>query len=541
MSTRTISTAFTVDAEKQFKQEMSEVNSHLKTMRSEAKLLTEQFHGQANSVEALTAKDELLRAEVEEQEKKVKLLEEALEEASRAYEDAPEKVEKYQQSLNNAKADLIKMQRELQDTEKYLDEAGKSADGCAKSIDEFGNKARDAGGGLMDFSGIDGIEGLLGKLGDLKGALVGGAVVGGLMAAKDAVLEIEESTREYRRTMGLLEESSKKAGYTAEETQQIYGRLFSVMGDNQAAAEATTQLQSLGLEQFRLNELTDATIGAWVAMGQSAPIESIAEAVQQTINAGTATGAFADLLVMAGVSEDEFNEKLKDCQTESGRFNVVLQELSRQGMAEMGQGWIDTNDDIVKANEATGKMEEAMGKLGEVLAPVASGIISLGADAIEKVLVPALETAFELARDFTEQTKEMAKEMREAGGNLTGQGFNFDFARSPDGSHAGGLAYVPYDGYIAQLHQGEAVLTAAENRLLQEMSRGLRAPQGGVTAPEMRQIMASSVNAIAAGQGGGGPVPANITLVTPDGAALATWLLPDIRRAEKSDPEVAND
>jgi len=34
----------------------------------------------------------------------------------------------------------------------------------------------------------------------------------------------------------------------------------------------------------------------------------------------------------------------------------------------------------------------------------------------------------------------------------------------PSGSHAGGLAYVPYDGYIAELHRGERVLTAAENR-----------------------------------------------------------------------------
>lgn len=32
------------------------------------------------------------------------------------------------------------------------------------------------------------------------------------------------------------------------------------------------------------------------------------------------------------------------------------------------------------------------------------------------------------------------------------------------GSHASGLAYVPYDGYVAELHKGEGILTAEENR-----------------------------------------------------------------------------
>ncbi len=37
---------------------------------------------------------------------------------------------------------------------------------------------------------------------------------------------------------------------------------------------------------------------------------------------------------------------------------------------------------------------------------------------------------------------------------------------SIDGSHAGGLPYVPYDGYIAELHRGERVLTADQNAQL---------------------------------------------------------------------------
>ena len=42
-------------------------------------------------------------------------------------------------------------------------------------------------------------------------------------------------------------------------------------------------------------------------------------------------------------------------------------------------------------------------------------------------------------------------------------------AYSYDGSHANGLDYVPFDGYIGQLHQGERVLTKSEN---EEYSQG---------------------------------------------------------------------
>lgn len=36
--------------------------------------------------------------------------------------------------------------------------------------------------------------------------------------------------------------------------------------------------------------------------------------------------------------------------------------------------------------------------------------------------------------------------------------------KAVDGSHANGLPYVPWDGYIGELHKGERVLTAKENQ-----------------------------------------------------------------------------
>ena len=39
-----------------------------------------------------------------------------------------------------------------------------------------------------------------------------------------------------------------------------------------------------------------------------------------------------------------------------------------------------------------------------------------------------------------------------------------------DGSHANGLDYVPYDGYVAELHKGEKILTAGEAQQYNNLS-----------------------------------------------------------------------
>lgn len=46
-------------------------------------------------------------------------------------------------------------------------------------------------------------------------------------------------------------------------------------------------------------------------------------------------------------------------------------------------------------------------------------------------------------------------------------------SKKKDGSHANGLSYVPYDGYIAELHKGEMVLTAQESKKYRKQGRSI--------------------------------------------------------------------
>ena len=60
MPTPTIRTKVAIDGEKEYKQALSEINSGLKVLNSEMKLTSAQFADNADSMEALTAKGDVI-------------------------------------------------------------------------------------------------------------------------------------------------------------------------------------------------------------------------------------------------------------------------------------------------------------------------------------------------------------------------------------------------------------------------------------------------------------------------------------------------
>lgn len=552
MATRTITTRIALDGERDFKAQMAQVNGELRNLKSEMALVDATFKGQANTTEALTAKHKVLQGSVEQQREKVRALTQAVEDATQAYGDNDKRTDGYRQSLNRAKAELADLNRELQDNERYLDEARKSADGCAESIDEYGKAVRDAD------SNKDPLGNLMAGFGSLKGVLTGGAVVGGIKAVGDAIMSVVEDTAEYRKIMGTLEISSERAGYSAQQTADIYRTLQGVLGDTQTAATTTANLQAIGLAQEDLITVTNAAIGAWATYGDSIPIDGLSESINETIQAGKVTGTFADVLNWAGTSEDDFNAKLEAANGTTERANIVLQELKSQGLDQAGKAWQDANEDVVALNEATERWDGAMAQLGETLTPAATAIKNFGADAI-LWLADQIQAVIEWWNSLVSVMNDPEKGQMVgmgAGAVGTGQRAGQSVAREMrgdeimeykrrgliNGTYAMGLDRVPWDGFVAELHKDETVLTASEAAVWRELQRrGSQTQQGALTAQEYRGGLAAAVNAINSGRDIGTGQDLRITLVTRDGRAMAEWLIDDIRQLNKSNPEVVSD
>ena len=547
MATRTIATRLTLEGEKEYKKELGKVNQEIGLLSDKMKRADAEFRGQANSIEALTTKNDLLREAQQKQIDKIAKLQTAIEDCGEAYGENDEAVMRFKRQLEKAETDLIDLNDELSSNERYLDEARTSADRCAKSIDEYGKQVKDAAKATDDFNGAGGGKGgignLIGQLGSLKKMLVGGAVVAGLKATSDAIIGIVDETEEYRKIMGTLETSSQAAGYTAEQTAESYEYLYGVLGDTQTAATTVANLQAIGLAQGDLRDMIDSVIGAWATYGDSIPIDGLAESVNETIQAGQVTGTFADVLNWAGVSEDEFNEKLAAANDSAERAQIVLNQLANQGLPETAKAWRDANEDVVAYNESQMKLDEAMGQLGETLAPVAAGLKDIFAEGVYAAadavawLIEKIQGAIQWLKDLNDRISNSEEWKEFTTGEHTPSSDYQALLDSYkiDGSHAAGLYRVPYDGYVAELHRGERVLTSGEADAYNALER-----YGGtgrtMTAQDFRASLAQAVNAMAAMNR-----DMKVTVVSTmnvNGKEFYRETIEDLRTVNRSTPEV---
>lgn len=385
-----------VDGEKEFRSALNGINSQIKSLNNEMKSVVSGFTDMddaetrvanqtdvlGRAIDATKQKIKTISAEYDRQKAKLNELGAALDEASsaeysstaereraitkatNAYNRQANAVNKLSSDLNAANADLNRMEKEMRDLESGADKAG-------DAMDDLGSDAKGAGSSLRE-------------------AFAGGAVAGAIQSLISGITGLVNQTKEYQKIMGTLEVSSQKAGYTADQTAASYQQLYGVIGDDQQSATALANLHALGVSQDQLTMFIDGAIGAWATYGDSIPIDGLAEAINETAQAGVVTGTFADVLNWAGTSEDEFNEKLAACGSESERANLILQELQNQGLMGAAAAWRENNAALVESNTAQNQMNQALASISETIMPVVA-TVTQGIATMLQTIQPAIQ------------------------------------------------------------------------------------------------------------------------------------------------------
>lgn len=238
---------------------------------------------------------------------------------------------------------------------------------------------------------------------------VGKAVVGAGVALGTAWIAAIEGSREYRTEMGKLDTAFQTNGHSSEAAKQTYQALQSVLGETDVSVEAANHLAVLTDNEKDLQTWTDICTGVFATFGDSLPIEGLTEAANETAKTGTLTGSLADALNWAGISEDEFQDKLDKCTNEQERQKLIMDTLNGT-YKDAATTYKETNKDVIAANKAHEKLTSALSELGRVGEPILTAVKNKTADLVA-IAVPKIESLIKKFKDLQKWMKENKTKM----------------------------------------------------------------------------------------------------------------------------------
>ena len=363
MATDNLGASFSIDVTN-LKAGLAQANRLIRESETEFKAAAAGMDDWSDSQEGLQAQFKNLSTVTDLQKKKVSALQEQYNNlVNGGMDPASKEAVELRTKINSETAALNK-------NEKALAETGEALKNVGESGKEAGAGADEASKG---FSGLKSVAGGVGK----AVAAVGAACA----AAVTAFFSLAESTREGRENMAKLETAFTTAGHSAEDAQNTYNSLYSILGDDGQATEAAAHLAQLTDTQQELADWTNIAAGVYATFGDSLPIEGLTEAANETAKVGQVTGPLADALNWAGVSEDEFNESLAACSSEQERQALITSTLN--GLySEAAAKYQEVNGDVIAAQAAQAKLNETLNELGAIAEPIMTTLKMLTADVL---------------------------------------------------------------------------------------------------------------------------------------------------------------
>lgn len=406
-----ITTKFKVDIS-DLKKGITEANKNIKLANAEFKAASAGMDDWTKSSQGLNAKLKQLGSVLVEENKKLTSYKSQLKELEKAEQEngkradelksklqqlssqgvskTSEQYKKYEKALNDIEkeqiankdaADKLKVtilnQATVNKTEKEIRQYTKALDEVESGSNEVNKSGSKAAKGLKDVG--DAAE-KAEKNSDSLASKLGGGLKKGLMgiatAAAGAVagfLATGSATQDTMEDMGKLESAFTSAGHSTETAQKSFKGMVGVLGETDQSVEAVNHLAKLTKNEQELSKWTDIATGVYATFGDSLPLEGLTEAANETAKVGQVTGPLADALNWAGISEDEFNQKLANCNSEQERATLITETLSKtyQSAADV---YKEVNGDLIASREATANMSTAMSEMGRVAMPITTAL-----------------------------------------------------------------------------------------------------------------------------------------------------------------------
>jgi hypothetical protein len=441
MAAPSINSKIKLDGEREYKAALAEIKSGLNVLKSELNLASEQFRDNADSVEALTKKNDILDRTILTQKEKIEQIEKALQSSASAYGEADERTNRWKTQLNNAQAELVKMERALKDNEDALQKAQKEADGTTTAFGKLKKALSDTkeqGGGIKglfsnlkeEFSGNnevmrglgDALTDVAGKFGvqlpegaqkavqSLNGINAGAALaVTGLGLVVAAVIKTEKAlismTKESAAYVDNILTMSQTTGQSAEQLQEfsyatelldvsmdtLQGSLTKLTNNMQNAINGTGDAKS-AFEQLGIS-LTNA----------DGSMRSANDVFYDTIDAlgevQNATERDALSMDIFGRSAQDLNpliiqgsDTLKDYAKEAHDVGYVLDNEALEALGAVDDGFqrLQKTQESVKnqmAAEFAPYLTKALEDIRELIQKVGKALVESGAvDAFGSIL-----------------------------------------------------------------------------------------------------------------------------------------------------------
>lgn len=410
--------AVKLTGESEYRAALRNITQNLKEVSSELKLVSSQYDKNDTSIEALTAKQNVLTHRLEEQKSKLSTLREQYEKIGSEYQQNKDKHEQLISSynkekselerigrelgttspeykkqaevvdnlkeqvekstlandrnersmsrmrtqMNNAQTDINKTKSEIKELESQMGKSATSSGKLGKSVEDAGEKARRAEGGFTV---------LKGAIANIAGNIVTSAINGIQNLAGEAI-NSADALKKFESTMSF-------AGYDdsaiskAEDDMKTYAD--QTVYDLDTVANTTAQLAANGIQDYTGLTQAAGNLNA-VAGGNAETFKSVAMVMTQTAGAGKlttenwnqladaipgASGKLQEALQKNGAYTGNFRDAMAQGQITADEFNQAIMDL----------GYTDA------AQEAATSTKTFEGAMGNMKAAVTDGLMQI--------------------------------------------------------------------------------------------------------------------------------------------------------------------